>query len=831
MKNLTFLFVLCRWLIPGRKIIITTLSFLGLLILNSLFNAVRINILSLENDAKRLLKKSEILSKKAQTFNEKKVLMKLGMNSINGFYYRFDEQIKEALCENKNFDKDKIQKDVDSFSFEFNSYEVLQFKPKKGKFILEGGVLKLKYTEGDYLQNSADLDIVKDRLAEIELRIKLGKGERIKLSWGMDSTVEWKKWITIDTIPDNTFHIYKINIKNVLKAFHKLDYQVSVSGDIIKKVFLIPSNIHNDQVEIDYIRFISKREKYQKELYSETYETVNKEMRKVIYTTTPLCLRYPVNIPEGKAFLRFGMGILEGDDPVIFRVVVKCDNNEQEVFFKEVMSTDEWQDARIDFSDWSGRSVEILFETESAKGNIAFWSNPILYIPPKERFSVIILLEDALRPDHMSCYGYCRKTTPIKDIFIKRGVLFFNAFSQATKTRPSCPSIMTSLYPTATGVWNFSEMLSDRYLTLAEIMRNQGFATAAFIQNTSAGPYAGLHQGFSNLFDAATMGDRAEEIYGKKLYEWIEAHSDRNFFLYLHLIDPHGPYDPPQPFDSHYQDAPLGKTVVEKSVFYDPEWVKTPALEGRRLLYDGEVQYNDFYFGRFLEKLKEYRLLNNTLIVFIADHGEHLGEHGLWGHDPPGYIQGIHVPLLMVYPEELPMNVKIIKPVQLIDIMPTVLDLASIDKGDLLIEGDSLVSLMHGKKLNFWNNRLSISEEVVHKDKNDKSEWASIFYKNWHIINSNRLSDSLSKLTKYFNKKNHGILFGTRVFNYFKDKEEEHFLNSFLVDMFFRYKVKHFVRKLQENNMTIWKALTKDTEKTIKYDPEERERLRALGYL
>ena len=132
---------------------------------------------------------------------------------------------------------------------------------------------------------------------------------------------------------------------------------------------------------------------------------------------------------------------------------------------------------------------------------------------------------------------------------IKKGVLFLNAFSKAAKTRPTCPSIMTSLYPTATGVWNFSEMLDDRYLTLAEIMRNQGFATASFIQNDNAGPYAGLHQGFSNLFDAETMGSRDVEMYSKKLYGWIEANRDRNFFLYLHLIDPHGVYDPPKPFD------------------------------------------------------------------------------------------------------------------------------------------------------------------------------------------------------------------------------------------------------------------------------------------
>ena len=469
------------------KIIIATIIILSLFIGSVLFNAIRIDMLSFGAGAKRLLEKSELLSKKAETFEEKRVLQKLGMNDLNGFCYRFDGHLKDAVFENKNPDREKVQKDLDSFGFEFNDYEDLQFRPAKGKYILEGNVLKFKYVKGDYLQNTTDLNIVKDKLSEIEIRIKLKRGRKIQLSWSVDDRTKFKKWITIDVIPDNAFHVYRINVKNVLKAFHEFDYQMGLYENSIKKVFLRPSDITDDDIEIDYIRFISKREKYHQALYRETYETINKEMRKVVYTNTPVCLRYTVDIPQGKAALTFGMGILEKDDPVRFRVMVKCDNREKEIFFKEVSDPDNWRDERIDFSAWSGRRAEIILETESEKGNIAFWSNPVLYMPPKERFNVIIVLEDALRSDHMSSYGYLRKTTQIKDALIKKGILYLNAFSQATETRPSCPSIMTSLYPTATGVWNSTEMLHDKYLTLAEIMRSQGFATSAFIQNGNAG--------------------------------------------------------------------------------------------------------------------------------------------------------------------------------------------------------------------------------------------------------------------------------------------------------------------------------------------------------
>jgi len=296
-------------------------------------------------------------------------------------------------------------------------------------------------------------------------------------------------------------------------------------------------------------------------------------------------------------------------------------------------------------------------------------------------------------------------------------------------------------------------------------------------------------------------------------------------------MDPHGPYDPPQPFDAYYRGAPSGHTAVKKSVLHDPPWVEVPTLEGRRLLYDGEIRYNDFCFERFLNTLRETALLDTTLIVFTADHGEHLGEHELWGHHPPGYRQGLQVPLFMVCPDKLPMDRIIMHPVQLIDIMPTVLDLADIAMSDLLIEGDSLLSLIHGEELDFWDRRVSFSEEVVHKGTRDTGEWASLFYGKWHILRSHKLNDSVSQLARKFNAKDAGRFFGTRVFNFLKDEGETHYVNSFLFDLIFQYKIKQFIGTLQENNRVIWQAVTRDTKEMIRYDPSELERLKEMGYV
>jgi hypothetical protein len=173
-----------------------------------------------------------------------------------------------------------------------------------------------------------------------------------------------------------------------------------------------------------------------------------------------------------------------------------------------------------------------------------------------------------------SFHGFPLPTSPFKDQMMeKHGIVFLNAVSQATKTRPSVPSLMTSLLPTATGVWDFADMLRDEYLTLAEILRSQGFSTASFIQNNNAGPQAGLHQGFSILLDNRSVSVKTEEVFGKRLESWLERNRDRNFFLYVHVMDPHGIYDPPPPFDQWYREIASVGTPVPFDRILDPEWV------------------------------------------------------------------------------------------------------------------------------------------------------------------------------------------------------------------------------------------------------------------
>jgi len=782
-----------------------------------------------------LVGKSEEARRKAQDFDQKSILDQLGAHSMNGFVYRFDDHFMDARVFPNREAGAQERTDSAGFEFNFDGFDTAPLKSKKSKTIIQNGILKYQHITHDYLESVGNINIDKDQIGEIIFRIKCKKGKLAKLSWSLDfdAVAEVKNTgeIDIDIIPDNRFHTYRINAKNVLRR--RMSY-----GARIQKIFFYPSTIPGDEVEIDYIRFVSKKEKYQEASAGVTYETIAKEMRKAIYVNTPRTLSYDVTLSGKPCKLSFGVGILQADAPVFMNVKVVIQNNPnglvenetKEIYTARLMDAQSWTDATVDMAEWAGRRVTIQFQLNGTTNNVAFISNPVLYSPPSKKMNIIIVLEDALRADHMSCYGHIRTTTPVKDDWIKNGVQFLHAFSQATKTRPSCPSIMTSLYPTATGVWYFTEMLDDNYLTLAEILRSQGFETASFIQNDNAGPPAGLHQGFSYLLDSGILGNNADGIYGDTLFEWMDAHKDRNYFLYLHLVDPHGIYDPPEPFDQFYTKAsPGGKPVNKNTQSFDPAWVENPTVESRNLLYDGEIQYNDYSFNALLQKLSADKLKNDTAIIVIADHGEHMGEHDLWEHRPPGYKQVLHVPLLMVYPARLPKGLKISQPVQMIDVMPTILDMAAVDSKQLMLQGDSLLPLVEQENLSYWNNRIVFSEEVVLKKKHSQKAWCSLFFQNWHFLNSGAIADDLTKQVS--DRTLYSEFFTTRIFDYVNDLQEEDSLKYDLADISYLQKMKKMVKECQANNSKVHETLTRGERQEIQYEPEAIKRLKGLGYI
>jgi arylsulfatase A-like enzyme len=391
---------------------------------------------------------------------------------------------------------------------------------------------------------------------------------------------------------------------------------------------------------------------------------------------------------------------------------------------------------------------------------------------------------------------------------------------------------MTGLYPTANGLWHFSDVLSDRHLTLAEILRAQGYVTASFLQNGNVGPFAGLHQGFDRVIDAAPGGAATEEVFtGEKLTRWLAEHRERNFFLYLHALDPHAPYDPVSPYrEKHMAGLPAGGTPVERSRFIDAPWVERPSMELRRRLYEAELEHNDGAVAEFFRRLDETGLSANTLVVLMSDHGEYLGERGplgnrLWQHRPPGFMATTHVPLVFIYPERFPDPQRITAPVQLIDLMPTVLELAGVDRQGLLLQGHSLTGLIDGEQPEMWRDRVIVSEEPTAMAKGDPCNCGSVYFRDWHLLSSTWIWPRQHLYTPHVQSFLATVVAGV------DGPRGERLDPWFVPDLAVRLRQRAILSELRRTNMETWRRLTEGEADGRVIDPETLQRLRGLGYI
>lgn len=332
---------------------------------------------------------------------------------------------------------------------------------------------------------------------------------------------------------------------------------------------------------------------------------------------------------------------------------------------------------------------------------------------PKRDPNVLILVVDALRPDHMGCYGYPLPTSPTMDALARRGVLFTDANSLASYTRAAVPSIFASVHPGAHGVLTQGkavEMLSDEYQTLAETLKERGYVTAAWAPNPSLNRAFNFDQGFDLYDDEFEIGVRGAQDYetASKIHErtlaWLRSSGggrEKPFFAYLHYRDVHAPYVPPPPYDKMFDKPGEGRPLNEFEYKSQPPDVRSPRrfrdLDSFIAQYDGEIRYTDDHLARFLETLSKEGLLDNTVIFLTADHGESFLEHRSWTHGTGLYEELTRVPLLLVLPGEKHKGLRVTVPVQTTDIYPTVLDLLEVEEAPAHLQGRSLFDAIEGK--------------------------------------------------------------------------------------------------------------------------------------
>ncbi len=288
--------------------------------------------------------------------------------------------------------------------------------------------------------------------------------------------------------------------------------------------------------------------------------------------------------------------------------------------------------------------------------------------------NVLFITFDTTRADHLDCYGYVRRTSPTIDGLAAHGVLFENAYTAEPLTGPSHISMMTSLYPQQHGATINGMHMSThpRPILLAQILHHLGYKTAAFISAwtlesgiTGLGKGFGVYnQNFSYYYKMVNSARRGNEV-GDASRRWLRKHGHSHFFLWVHYFDPHEPYD----LHKEFANLPHENHAT---IFPIPPSDDAKRAEKIRA-YDSEIAFDDNDLAKTLKLLVDLGVRDHTLIVFAADHGENLGENGIWGHGYHIDQPAVHVPLIFSYPKEIPQGERISTNVSTVDILPTIL--------------------------------------------------------------------------------------------------------------------------------------------------------------
>ncbi len=295
---------------------------------------------------------------------------------------------------------------------------------------------------------------------------------------------------------------------------------------------------------------------------------------------------------------------------------------------------------------------------------------------------VVYVLVDALRADRLGCYGSSRALTPHLDALAQEGVLFEAVQASSTWTRSSIASMFTSLHAGSHQVLGRTDGLADEQLTLAEVLRAHGLETLAVTTNGNAGREFGFSQGFDAFVyppmtvEGEFLAEGVTELALQTVAQRVDRLEGQPLFLYLHYIDPHDPYLPRPGAPVTEAPGRFDGTRPSLEAFDGlPQQERLPADEERlRSLYDGEVWYADAWVGRLVEGLRRLGVLDRTLLVFTADHGEELWEHGLRGHGHNLYQSTLQVPLVVRYPDaSRPAPRRVAEPISTVDIAPTIL--------------------------------------------------------------------------------------------------------------------------------------------------------------
>jgi len=648
-------------------------------------------------------------------------------------FYRFDDHLNDTISI-----KASTPENVDALvSFEFDDPKRPAWKARKSSSACEvrEGVLVIETLGRERVSSPAALQIDTEEAALIRFRMKVEGVNNLRLRWmprrAGEFTTRTKLRIPVAKVGE--WCIYDIQTLGLhdWSFITRPVYRRGPNQFIDRMLLEVPRKA---RIELDYVRVLSEQSLFaaRGEGAEVAQYKIGDVLRTCLYTFCPAELRYRVVIPEN-ARISTGLAILNPTTPIAFAIIVEEKGNSETLLDKRVVSGDQWHDVNADIANYAGRQVDVILKADCAEpGKVALWSNPMLYQArapetkltshtPRspdlnQKVNVVLYLIDALRPDHLEVYGYERETAPTTRALAEEGVRFARCFAPATWTRPSVSSLFTGLPVVVHGVEHIGSTMSRRLTTLAEIARRHDYTTAAFVENPHPTAIAGLARGFGH-HDAscAPWGEEHERVLQGKsdqrasvvapALEWLKAHSDRRFFMYVHTVEPHTPYSPKEPYASLHT---------------------APGSEPSKIdLYDAEISQADANLDQFISGLKDLGIWEETFFILIADHGEAFLEHeDMTTHGGKPYNELIHIPLIMRCPAFVPKGKVISENVQMIDIAPTILDVLGILCPEHF-QGISLLPLARGGNVSAFRDRPILSQG---------SEVTSLIRGEWKIL-------------------------------------------------------------------------------------------------
>lgn len=729
-----------------------------------------------------------------------------------------------------------------------NAAEEWQATAGVGGLTVRGGLLVGQSTSSAPVLRLAAIQGVDpgDMLYEVQVRMRVSAGKRFGVHFVGETANDLDK-VVMSGAPIPWPNEAPITAGEGMTTF-TLRPPFPVYGSGLHELLLRPTDAEGATFEIESVRVVFRREHLAAIPSGVGWLGMGEIYRETVVSRSPETIRWPMNLPD-RPRLTLSLATLD-EQPVTFRVAVQpAEGQTVKILERTVTTPHRWEDASMDLDEWRGRKVTLTLSLDAASpGTLGVWAAPtvvhrrspqVAHAAGDRPQGVILIMADTLRADRLDAYGNQRHTAPTLARLAREGALFRDAHSQASWTKVAAPVLLTSLFPLTTGVRDFPDRVPSAATTLAEAFRKGGYTTLGFTSAPFTGTFSNLHQGYEELYESPLTLDSSKTArpITDLLLPWLDEHRDEPFFAFVHYFDPHAPYRPDPPFDriwgeptwvaEHEQN---GQKVA--AALHDPErqldnlimpsefkaaGVDLATFRKRELVwYDGSIREMDTELERLMERLRELGLDDRTMIVFTSDHGEEFFEHGLEGHGQTAYQELTHVPLIVRYPGVVPPGESIDETVGLVDVMPTMLSLARLPIPQEA-QGQSLASLMKTKvEAAAWKARPVFADRPAAphfaSPAPRTSETFTVIHEGWKLVWNTQRPAGAAEFELYDHRRDLGDL---------------HNLAAQHPDVVQR--LSRLIAGWKQDSLR--KRLPSDEMAGRDLRPEERERLRALGYI